>query len=121
MNRQSSILVIASTLALAAPSFAATDFSGLVKTFAGVVRSFEDLDAKRAQMDSDINKALNAGQLSAADAATLKSELAALEQREAQLKLSGKKFGFTQQLLFTNDVNMLNNRIAQAIASKTNA
>jgi hypothetical protein len=96
----------------------AFDFAGFLQSLNSGVSDWSDLDARQAELRTQIMIAGNSGQLSTAEATGFNYELAGVARVEAQIKASGRRLGATDSLSFTNSLNSLATRMQAAMDSK---
>jgi hypothetical protein len=96
----------------------AFDFAGFLQSLNTGVSDWSDLDARQAELRTQIMMAGNSGQLSTAEATGFNAELAGVARVEAQIKASGRRLGATDSLSFTSSLNSLATRMQAAMDSK---
>jgi hypothetical protein len=117
MRIQTTILV-AATLCLTnvASPCKAQGIMHILQNYAGnSVTSWADLDAKRTALETQVDAAVKAGQLSAAQSAEFKTKLKQLADAAAAGKASGRRMSFRENISFTQDIYNLTSHLQQAV------
>lgn len=87
-----------------------------LKNYAGVtVTGWTDLENKRMALQTQVNDALKAGKLNAAQAADFGAQLKAISDAEMQAKAANRGMSFRENLQFTRDIYNISSEIDQAI------
>lgn len=111
-------LVAALYLASNTPAYS-QDIFGFIQNIAGrYALSWTDLEARRTQMETEINTAVAGGKISAAQANDFRTELARITTEINTAKATGKRLGVTQSINFSNQINLLANSLGEAIQNK---
>lgn len=100
----------------------ASDFvKNLLQQFSGTVTSWDDLESRPAAAENQILQALQAGNITTADADSLRSQLKPMADAVTQGRASGKALSFTQGLMYAQSINSVTAALQQAIATKQSA
>jgi len=105
----------------AQPAHSSDFVKNLLQQFSGTVTNWDDLENRRATVDSQIRQAVRNGDITRSDADTLRVKLNPITDAVIQGRASGKPLTFTQGMLYAQTINSVTASLQQMVATKQSA